>query len=116
MQVTYNVLTPNIKHPYKLICLSESLLHLVLKGLSTKQTTHEQFTRSVQKGGIEGESEGGREVREGGRVGGRKGRTGGNNVHSVFTRLNTAVLIFSKWLGGAGSIRGRHLIISTEFI
>ena len=33
MQVTYNVLTPNIKHPYKLICLSESMLHLVLKGL-----------------------------------------------------------------------------------
>ena len=38
MQVTYNVLTPNIKHPYKLICLSESMLHLVLKGLNEEVT------------------------------------------------------------------------------
>ena len=38
MQVTYNVLTPNIKHPYKLIWLSESMLHLVLKGLTGQLT------------------------------------------------------------------------------
>ena len=43
MQVTYNVLTPNIKHPYKLICLSESMLHLVLKGLSYSVFWHNYF-------------------------------------------------------------------------
>ena len=52
MQVTYNVLTPNIKHPYKLICLSESMLHLVLKGLSVV-TTASMEDAPVDVSGVE---------------------------------------------------------------